>query len=259
MQWRIVAVFSTFMASARRTWLTLYRCRHAARSTATPFHFFIRPGGAHHPLPSRRVSVRNYSHRLRRCGYVVQTYHPAPLGAADPIEGCILCYRNVRYFLPPDDDADYLVETVLNQNRSSWFTPPHYVIIIIGDIFVVSSTLNLRKEIMFNNFLGVCPAGAAAVGAGMPYQKREMDDGGHHTNTRGCPNGGVHSPGPPGVGGGMDPPPPPPQHAGLGGGATAHRGFGILRHQLRHPKIGRKNVRPGDHPGGARRAAKGNP
>ena len=103
-----------------------------------PFHFFIRPGGAHHPLPSRRVSVRNYSHRLRRYGYVVQTYHPAPLGAADPIEGCILCYRNVRYFLPPDDDADYLVETVLNQNRSSWFTPPYYVIIIIGDIFVVS-------------------------------------------------------------------------------------------------------------------------
>jgi hypothetical protein len=44
----------------------------------------------------------------------------------------------VRYFLPPDDDADYLVETVLNQNRSSWFTPPYYVIIIIGDIFVVS-------------------------------------------------------------------------------------------------------------------------
>jgi hypothetical protein len=37
------------------------------------------------------------------------------------------------------------------------------------------STLNLRKEIMFNNFLGVCPAGVAAVGAGMPYQKREMD------------------------------------------------------------------------------------
>jgi hypothetical protein len=83
--------------------------------------------------------VRNYTSRLRHCGYVVLAYHhPAPLGAADPIEGCILCYRNVRYFLPPDDDADYLVETLLNQNRVSWFKPPHYTIVIIGDIFIVS-------------------------------------------------------------------------------------------------------------------------
>ena len=125
------------MATARRTWLTLHRHRRAAWLTATPFHFLI-PRGAHHPVPSRRASVQNYTNRLRRCGYMVQVYHPAPLGAADPIEGCILCYRNVRYFLPPDDDADYLVETVLNQNRASWFKPPHYAIAIIGDIFVVS-------------------------------------------------------------------------------------------------------------------------
>jgi len=82
--------------------------------------------------------VRNYTNCLSRCGYVVQAYHPAPLGAADPINGCILCYRNVRYFLPPDDDADYLVETLLNQNRASWFKPPQCTIVIIGDIFVIS-------------------------------------------------------------------------------------------------------------------------
>ena len=121
-----------FMATARCTQLTLHRRCHAARSTAIPFHFFI-PGGAHHPVPSRRVSVQNYTNRLRHCGYVVQAYHPAPLGAADPIQGCILSYGNMRYFLPPDDDADYLVETLLNQNRASCYT-----IVIIGDIFVVS-------------------------------------------------------------------------------------------------------------------------
>ena len=141
-QWRIVVVFYAFMATARHTRLTLHRRRRAARSTATPFHFFI-PGGVHHPVPSRRVSVRNYSHRLRRCGYVVQTYHLAPLGAADPIEGCILCYRNVRYFLPPDDNVDYLVKTVLNQNGASWYTPPHYVIVIIVFFSSSQSTLNL--------------------------------------------------------------------------------------------------------------------
>ena len=124
------------MATARRTPLTLHpRCR-AARSTATLFHFFI-PGGAHHPVPSSRVSVRNYTKRLRRAGYVVHAYYPAPLGAADPIEGCILCYRNMQYFLPPDNDTDYLVETLHNQNRASWFKPPHYTIVLIGDIFVV--------------------------------------------------------------------------------------------------------------------------
>jgi hypothetical protein len=69
---------------------------------------------------------------------MVQTYHLAPLGAADPIEGCILCYRNMRYFFPPNDNADYLVKTVLNQNGASWFTPPHCIIVIIVDIFVVS-------------------------------------------------------------------------------------------------------------------------
>jgi hypothetical protein len=126
------------MATARRTRLTLHRRCRAARSTATPFHFFI-PGGAHHPVPNRRVSVQNYTNRPRRCGCVVQAYHQAPLGAAeDPINGCNLCYRNVRYFLPPDDDADYLGETLLNQNRVSWFKPPHCTIVIIGNIFVVS-------------------------------------------------------------------------------------------------------------------------
>ena len=125
------------MATARCTRLTLHHRRHAARSTATPFHFFI-GGGAHHPVPSRRVSVQNFSHRLHRCGYVVQTYHPAPLGAADPVEGCILSYHNVQYFLPPDEHADYLVETLLNKNSASWFKPPYYAIVIIGDIVVVS-------------------------------------------------------------------------------------------------------------------------
>ena len=125
------------MATARRTRLTFHRRRRVARSTATPVHFFI-PGGTHHPVPSRRVSVRHYTNRLRHCGYVVQAYHPAPFGAEDPIEGCILCYHNVWYFLPPNDNADYLMETVLNQNRASWFKPPHYAIVIIGDIFVIS-------------------------------------------------------------------------------------------------------------------------
>ena len=125
------------MATARRTRLTLHHRRSAAWSTATPFHFFI-PGGTHHPVPSRRVSVRNYTKRLRRADYVVQAYHPTPLVTADPIKGCILCYRNVRYFLPPDNNTDYLVETLRNQNRASWFKPPHYVIVLIGDIFGVS-------------------------------------------------------------------------------------------------------------------------
>ena len=60
------------MATARRSRLTLHRRRHAVRSTATPFHFFI-PGGAYHPVPSRWVSVQNYTNRLRRCGYVVSS------------------------------------------------------------------------------------------------------------------------------------------------------------------------------------------
>ena len=83
--------------------------------------------------------MRNYTKRLRRAGYVVKAYHPAPLGTADPIKGCSLCYRNMRYFLPPDNDTDYLKKTLRNQTRASWFKPPHYtIIILIGDIFVVS-------------------------------------------------------------------------------------------------------------------------
>jgi hypothetical protein len=99
------------MATARRTRLTPHsRCR-AARATATLFHFFI-PGGVHHPIPNRRVSVRSYTKRLRHAGYVVKTYHPAPLGASDPTEGGSLFHRNVRYFLPPDNDVDYLAKTL---------------------------------------------------------------------------------------------------------------------------------------------------
>jgi hypothetical protein len=125
------------MATARRTRLTLHRCRRAARATATLYHFFI-PGGAHHPIPDRRVSVQSYTTRLRCAGYVVKTYHPAPLGASDPPDGGSLFYQNVRYFLPPDPDVDYLVKTLNNQTRASWFTPPHYAIMLIGEIFVVS-------------------------------------------------------------------------------------------------------------------------
>ncbi len=125
------------MATDRRTRLTLHRRRRAARATATPFQVFI-PGGAHHPIPDSRVSVRNYTKRLRRAGYVVKTYHSAPLGASDPTEGGSFCYRNLRYFLPPDNDADYLVKTLNNQTWASWFTPPHYAIVLTGDIFVVS-------------------------------------------------------------------------------------------------------------------------
>ena len=69
--------------------------------------------------------MRTYTKLLRRVGYVVKTYHPAPLGASDPTEGVSFCYRNLRYFLPPDNDADYLVKTLKNQTRASWFTPPH--------------------------------------------------------------------------------------------------------------------------------------
>ncbi len=122
------------MATARCTRLTLHRRHRAARAT---FQVFI-SGGAHHPIPDRRVSMRNYTKRLCRAGYVVKTYHPAPLGATDPTEGNSLCYHNLRYFLPPDNDADYLVKTLKNQTRASWFTPPHYTIMLIGDIFVVS-------------------------------------------------------------------------------------------------------------------------
>jgi hypothetical protein len=139
-QWKIVVVLSIkkeFMATARRTRLTLHRRRRAARATAALFHFFI-PRGAHHPIPNRRVSVQNYTKRLRRAGYVVKTYHPASLGASDPTKGGSLCYRNVRYFLPPDNNADYLSKTLRNQTRVSWFKPPHYAIVLIRDIFVVS-------------------------------------------------------------------------------------------------------------------------
>ncbi len=125
------------MATHRRTRLTLHCCCRAARATATPFQVFI-PGGARHPIPKRRVSVRNYTKRLRRAGYVVKTYHPAPLGTSDPTEGGSFCYRNMRYFLPPNKDSEYLVKTLNNQTRASWFTSPHYAIVLIGDIFVVS-------------------------------------------------------------------------------------------------------------------------
>ena len=101
------------MATARRTRLTLHRRRRAAQATATPFHFFI-PGGAHHPIPDRRVSVQNYTKRLHCASYVVKVYHPAPLGASDPTEGGSLFYPNVRYLLPPDKDVDYLAKTLQN-------------------------------------------------------------------------------------------------------------------------------------------------
>ena len=125
------------MATARRSRLTLHRRRWAARETATPYQVLI-PGGAHHPIPDRRISVRSYTKRLRRAGYTVKTYLPAPLGAPNPPEGGILFYRNVRYFLPHEPDAEYLVQTLNNQTRGSWFTPPHYAIVLIGEIFVVS-------------------------------------------------------------------------------------------------------------------------
>ena len=107
-----------FMATERRTRLTLHRRRRAVRATATPFKVFI-PGGAHHPIPERRVSMQTYTKLLHRVGYMVKTYHPAPLGASDPTEGVSFCYRNLRYFLPPDNDADYLVKTLNNQTRAS--------------------------------------------------------------------------------------------------------------------------------------------
>ena len=125
------------MATARRSRLTIHRRRRAAQEAATPYHFFI-PGGAHHPIPDGRVSVRSYTKRLRRTGYVVKTYLPAPLSAPDPPEGGILFYHNVRYFLPPAPDADYLVKTLKNQTRENWFTPPHYAIVLVGETFVVS-------------------------------------------------------------------------------------------------------------------------
>ena len=83
-----------FMATDRRTRLTLHRHRRAARATSTPFQVFI-PGGAHHPILDRRVSVRNYTKRLRCACYVVKTYHPAPLGMSDPTEGGSFCYRKL--------------------------------------------------------------------------------------------------------------------------------------------------------------------
>ncbi len=60
-----------FMATDRRTRLTLHRRHRAAQATAIPFQVFI-PGGAHHPIPDRRVSVQSYTKRLRRAGYVVK-------------------------------------------------------------------------------------------------------------------------------------------------------------------------------------------
>ena len=82
--------------------------------------------------------MRSYTKRLRRAGYTVKTYLPAALGAPDPPEGGILFYRNVRYFLPHKPDTVYLVQTLKNQTRDSWFTPPYYAIVLIGEIFVVS-------------------------------------------------------------------------------------------------------------------------
>ena len=101
------------MATARHSQLTLHRCCQAAWATVTLYHVFI-PGGG-----------------LRCAGYVVKTYHPAPVGASNPQEGGSLFYRNVRYFLP-------LAKTLNNETRTSWFTPPHYTIVLIGEILVVS-------------------------------------------------------------------------------------------------------------------------
>jgi len=145
------------MTTARRTRLTLHHRPRAARSTTTPFHFFI-PGDAHHPVNGVTF---------------------------DDVEAT----ADFAYQLGPPP-AEVITQT----------------------------------------------QGDAPTAGNIPCY-----------------------PPPPGVGGGMNPPPPPPQQADMGGGATAHRGFGILRHRLRHPKIGGQNVRPGDHPGRARSAAKGNP
>ena len=82
--------------------------------------------------------MQSYTKRLRCAGYAVKTYHPAPLGASEPTKGGSLFYRNVRYFLPPDNNVDYLRKTLQNQTRESWFMLPHYAIVLIGDIFVVS-------------------------------------------------------------------------------------------------------------------------
>jgi hypothetical protein len=125
------------MATARHCRLTIHCRRRAAQETATPCHFLI-PGGAHHPIPDRRVSVRSYTKRLRRASYAVKTYLPAPLGAPDPPEGGILFYRNVQYFLPHKPDAVYLMQTLNNQTRESWFMPPYYAIVLVGEMFVVS-------------------------------------------------------------------------------------------------------------------------
>jgi hypothetical protein len=125
------------MSTTRCSQLTLHCWRRAARETATSYQVLI-PGGAHHPIPDRRISVQSYTKRLRRAGYTVKTYLPAPLDAPDPPEGSILFYCNVRYFLPHKPDAVYLVQTLKNQTRDSWFTPPHFAIVLIGEIFVVS-------------------------------------------------------------------------------------------------------------------------
>jgi hypothetical protein len=50
----------------------------------------------------------------------------------------------MRYFLPHEPDAVYLVQALNNQTRESWFTPPYYAIVLIGEIFVVSKYWQIK-------------------------------------------------------------------------------------------------------------------
>ena len=171
-QWRIVVVFK----QQKNLWLPpvapglLSIIVAVLRGQQPPRFSSLFPGARTIQSPAGGCCVCEITH----CGYVVQAYHPAPLGAADPIEGCILCYRNVRHFLPPDDDADYLVETLLSQNGASWFKPPHCTIRNHRGYFRrLEAPLTFGKKSCSIIFWGGWPAGAAAGGgAGMPYQPR---------------------------------------------------------------------------------------
>ena len=134
---------------------------------------------------------------------------------------------------------------------------------------------------MFNNFLGGLSSGGGSGGGGdaLPTVLNEVTfdeveatadfanqlgppPAGDITQTQedAPPAVGIPLPlAPPGVRGGMIPPPPPPQQAGAAGpwegqqptGDTAYSGIdSIIK------KNGIHNVRPGDHRGRARRAAK---
>ncbi len=117
------------MSTGRRTCFLQHPCRRAAISSATPFHFLL-SRGTYHDIPPRQISVQEYANSLRRVGYIVMVFSPAPLSADPPDEGHVRIVGDLQYFLPPNADMGFL--------HGVRPTPPNYAAVILGNILIIS-------------------------------------------------------------------------------------------------------------------------